>query len=151
MLVQGNAVEYQGAYVQGEQPDTYETMKFVKFFNFVEDSGNTANYLIDAWDDLLNYTNDNKEAQQLVRDFARDLIVYGFITSGDRGGFTKIFKYVPASWRESSGYGNFIKSKLIEYSIGNDTDVDIQDVILNNWFDNDFVRTYKLKDKNNIP
>ena len=151
MLVQGNTVEYQGADVQGEQPDTYETMKFVKFFNFIEDSGNTANYLIDAWDDLLNYTNDNKEAQQLVRDFARDLIVYGFITSGDRGGFTKIFKYVPASWRESSGYGNFIKSKLIEYSIGNDTDVDIQDVILNNWFDNDFVRTYKVYDKNNIP
>lgn len=151
MLVPGEEVEYTGAYIRGETPDTYENMKFVKFFNFVEDSGSTANYIIDAWDELLNYTNDNKEVENEIRQFARDLIVYGFITSGDRGGFTKIFKYVPVSWREESGYGNFIYNKLIEYSIGAETDIDTDDVILNNWFDNDMVRTYKLKDKNNVP
>ena len=147
MLVDGKTVEYTANNTRGEQPDTYETMKFVKFFNFVEDSGNTANYIIDAWDELLHYTNDNKDAEKIIRDFARDLIVYGFITSGDKGGFTKIFKYVPTSWREESGYGNYIQSKLIDYSIGYETDIDTDDVILNNWFDNDFVRTYKLIDK----
>lgn len=150
MLVPGKEVEYISNYIHGEQPDTYETMKFVKFFNFVEDSGSTSNYIIDAWDELLQYTNDDKDAENTIREFARDLIVYGFITSGDRGGFTKIFKYVPASWRESSGYGNFIQSKLLEYSIGSETDIDIDDVILNNWFDNDIVRTYGLKDKNKV-
>lgn len=151
MLVPGKEVEYTGAYVSGERPDTYETMKFVKFFNFVEDGGSTANYIIDAWDELLHYKNDNKEAETAIRRFARDLIVYGFITSGDRGGFTKIFKYAPVSWREESGYGDFIQRKLIEYSIGIETDLDIQDVILNNWFDNDFVRKYNIKDKDKNP
>ena len=151
MLVPGKEVEYTGSSIVGEQPDTYETMKFVKFFNFVEDSGSTANYIIDAWDELLHYKNDNKDAENNIRRFARDLIVYGFITSGDRGGFTKIFKYAPVSWREESGYGDFIQRKLIEYSMGVQTDLDIQDVILNNWFDNDFVRKYNLKDKDDKP
>lgn len=147
MLVPGNTSEYQTAFVNGERPDTYETMKFIKFFNFVEDSGSTSNYIIDAWDELLHFTDENKDVEKTVRDFARDLIVYGFITSGDRGGFTKIFKYVPVSWREESGYGDYIQSKLLEYSIGNETDIDTDDIILNNWFDNDFIRTYKLQDK----
>lgn len=150
MLVPGGVVEYKQSYIPGEVADTYPNLKFVKFFNFIEDSGNTANYIIDAWDELLNFTSDNKEVENTVRDFARDLIVYGFITSGDRGGFTKIFKYVPASWRESSGYGNFIREKLLEYQIGDKTDIDINDVILNNWFDNELVRTYKMKDKDNV-
>lgn len=151
MLVPGKVVEYKPSYIPGEMPDTYMNLEFVKFFNFVEDSGNTANYIIDAWDELLNYTSSNKEVEKTIREFARDLIVYGFITSGDRGGFTKIFKYVPASWRESSGYGNFLRRKLIEYQISDKTDIDINDVILNNWFDNELVRTYKEKDKNNVP
>jgi hypothetical protein len=150
MLVPGKVVEYKPSYIPGEMPDTHMNLKFVKFFNFVEDSGNTANYIIDAWDELLNYTSNNKEVEKTIREFARDLIVYGFITSGDRGGFTKIFKYVPASWRESSGYGNFLRRKLIEYQISDKTDIDINDVILNNWFDNELVRTYKEKDKNNV-
>ena len=151
MLVPGNTVEYMQSYIPGEVPDTHPNLKFVKFFNFIEDNGNTANYIIDAWDELLNYTSVNKEVENTIREFARDLIVYGFITSGDRGGFTKIFKYVPASWRESSGYGNFLRGKLLEYQISDKTDIDINDVILNNWFDNEIVRTYKAKDKDGIP
>ena len=117
-------------------------------FNFVEDSGNTANYIIDGWDELLQYTDsEHPEAQKTIREFARDLIVYAFITSGDRGGFTKMFKYVPVSWREQSGYGQFIHDKLAEYSIGFETDIDIDDVLLNNWYDNELVPTYHLQDR----
>lgn len=146
MLISGKLTEYVSNYINGEQEDTYTPMKFVKFFNFVEDSGNTANYLIDGWEELLEYTDENKDIQEEVRSFARDLIVYGFVTSGDKGGFTKIFKYVPASWREESGYGQFIYDKLVQYSMGLNSDIDIADIILNNWFDNEFVRTYKLQD-----
>lgn len=151
MLVPGNTSEYYNSYIPGEVVDTYPNLKFVKFFNFVEDGGNTANYIIEAWDELLNYTNEDKDAQNTIREFARDLIVYGFITSGDRGGFTKIFKYVPASWREQSGYGNFLRRKALEYQIMDKTDIDIDDVILNNWFDNELVRTYREKDEENHP
>lgn len=146
MMIPGKSVEYTPGTVVGELPDTYDTLKFVKLFNFVEDGSNTANYIINAWEELLSYTDENKEVQQTIRDFARDLIVYAFVTSGDKGGFTKMFKYVPTSWRESSGYGNFIQNKLLEYQIGNETDIDIDDVLLNNWFDNQLVPTYKLKD-----
>jgi len=148
MIVPGTTTEYKRGFVPGEQPDTYETSKFIKLFNFVEDSGNTANYIIDGWEELLQYTDsEHPEAQKAIREFARDLIVYAFITSGDRGGFTKMFKYVPVSWREESGYGQFIHDKLAEYSIGFDTDIDIDDVLLNNWYDNELVPTYYLEDR----
>lgn len=148
MIVPGTTTEYKAGYIVGEHPDTYETSKFIKLFNFVEDSGNTANYIIDGWEELLQYTDtEHPEAQKVIRDFARDLIVYAFITSGDRGGFTKMFKYVPTSWREDSGYGQFIHDKLAEYSIGFDTDIDIDDVLLNNWYDNELVPTYYLNDR----
>ena len=148
MIVPGTTTEYKAAFISGEHPDTYETSKFIKLFNFVEDSGNTANYIIDGWEELLQYTDtEHPEAQKVIRDFARDLIVYAFITSGDRGGFTKMFKYVPTSWREESGYGQFIHDKLAEYSIGFDTDIDIDDVLLNNWYDNELVPTYYLNDR----
>ena len=148
MIVPGTITEYKKGYVVGEHPDTYETSKFIKLFNFVEDSGNTANYIIDGWDELLQYTDpEHPEVQKAIREFARDLIVYAFITSGDRGGFTKMFKYVPVSWREESGYGQFIHDKLAEYSIGFDTDIDIDDVLLNNWYDNELVPTYYLEDR----
>ena len=148
MIVPGTVTEYKASVVAGEHPDTYETAKFVKLFNFVEDSGNTANYIIDGWEELLSYTDsEHPEAQKIIRDFARDLIVYAFITSGDRGGFTKMFKYVPVSWREESGYGQYIHDKLAEYSIGYETDVDIEDVLLNNWYDNELVPTYQLDDR----
>jgi len=147
MIVPGTVTEYKKGFIAGEHPDTYETSKFIKLFNFVEDSGNTANYIIDGWDELLQYTDDeHPQAQKIIRDFARDLIVYAFITSGDRGGFTKMFKYVPVSWREESGYGQYIHDKLAEYSIGYETDIDINDVLLNNWYDNELVPTYYLDD-----
>ena len=148
MIVPGTTTEYKKGFIIGEHPDTYETSKFIKLFNFVEDSGNTANYIIDGWEELLQYTDsEHPEAQKAIREFARDLIVYAFITSGDRGGFTKMFKYVPVSWREESGYGQFIHDKLAEYSIGFDTDIDIDDVLLNNWYDNELVPTYYLEDR----
>ena len=148
MIVPGTVTEYIKGYTVGEHPDTYETSKFIKLFNFVEDSGSTTNYIIDGWEELLQYTDpENPEAQKTIREFARDLIVYAFITSGDRGGFTKMFKYVPVSWREESGYGQYIHDKLAEYSIGLETDIDIDDVLLNNWYDNELVPTYYLQDR----
>lgn len=172
MLVPGKEFQYQipSDYL-GEVADTYEHAKFVKLQNFVEDGGINSNYIIDAWDDLLHYTNKNQGLQNLIRTFARDLVYYAFITSGDSGGFSKMFKFVPISWRREAhaenneSYSDFIKRKLREFgalpemtldwydqldsssitkAIAN---IDTDDIIINNWYDNQFVPVYKLVEK----
>jgi hypothetical protein len=86
-----------------EKEDTYAAARFIKLFNSVDDSSININYMIDAWDELLH---DNKHPE--LKKFAQDLVIYSFITSADKGGFNKFFKYVPDSWRIESGYGKHI-------------------------------------------
>ena len=124
-----------------EKEDTYSAARFIKLFNSVDDSSININYMIDAWDELIH---DDKHPE--LKKFAQDLVIYSFITSADKVGFNKFFKYVPSSWRIESGYGSFVQDKLLEYNQGQLLgDLDLDDVILNNWFDNDFVRTYYLQ------
>lgn len=53
MLVSGQTINNGPYLLPGEAPDTYRDAKFVKLFNFIEDKGSSANYIIDAWDALL--------------------------------------------------------------------------------------------------
>lgn len=147
MLIPGKRVEYSPKdAVLGERPDTYDDLKFVKLQNFVDDSGINTNYIINAWNELLEYQNDKQpQVAEYIRDFARDLIVYAFITSGDTQGFAKMFKYVPASWRKKSGYADFINRKLVQ--LNSIPTVDLNDVLLNNWYDNKLVPTYQFYSK----
>lgn len=147
MLIPGKRVEYSPKdAVLGERPDTYDDLKFVKLQNFVDDGGINTNYIINAWNELLEYQNDKQpQVAEYIRDFARDLIVYAFITSGDTQGFTKMFKYVPASWRKKSGYANFINRKLVQ--LNSIPTIDLNDVLLNNWYDNKLVPTYQFYSK----
>lgn len=148
MLIPGKRVEYSPKdAVLGERPDTYDDLKFVKLQNFVDDGGINTNYIINAWNELLEYQNDKQpQVAEYIRNFARDLVVYAFITSGDTQGFTKMFKYVPASWRKKSGYANFINRKLEQLTSYIPT-VDLNDVLLNNWYDNKLVPTYQFYSK----
>lgn len=148
MLIPGKRVEYSPKdAVLGERPDTYDDLKFVKLQNFVDDGGINTNYIINAWNELLEYQNDKQpQVAEYIRNFARDLVVYAFITSGDTQGFTKMFKYVPASWRKKSGYANFINRELEQLTSYIPT-VDLNDVLLNNWYDNKLVPTYQFYSK----
>ena len=148
MLIPGKRVEYSPKdAVLGERPDTYDDLKFVKLQNFVDDGGINTNYIINAWNELLEYQNDKQpQVAEYIRNFARDLVVYAFITSGDTQGFTKMFKYVPASWRKKSGYANFINRKLEQLTSYIPT-VDLNDVLLNNWYDNKLVPIYQFYSK----
>lgn len=147
MLIPGKRVEYSPKdAVLGERPDTYDDLKFVKLQNFIDDGGINTNYIINAWNELLEYQNDKQpQVAEYIRNFARDLIVYAFITSGDTQGFTKMFKYVPASWRKKSGYADFINRKLVQ--LNSIPTVDLNDVLLNNWYDNKLVPTYQFYSK----
>lgn len=138
-LVHGRTFDYQAPsnnYL-GEMPDTYANLKFLKLFNALDQNGVESNYIIDGWDGLLH---DNKHP--LLKEFAEDLVVYAFVTSGDQGGFTKMFKQVPFSWRKESGYGDFIREKIQEFDSQEISPAVLEDAMLNNWFDNDIVRTY---------
>lgn len=148
MLIPGKRVEYSPKdAVLGERPDTYDDLKFVKLQNFIDDGGINTNYIINAWNELLEYQNDKQpQVAEYIRNFARDLVVYAFITSGDTQGFAKMFKYVPASWRKKSGYADFINRKLEQLNSCIPT-VDLNDVLLNNWYDNKLVPTYQFYSK----
>ena len=56
MLIPGKRVEYSPKdAVLGERPDTYDDLKFVKLQNFIDDGGINTNYIINAWNELLEY------------------------------------------------------------------------------------------------
>lgn len=150
-LVTGKTFDYKPQlftlnYQVKEGADTYETLKFVKLFNAIDQNGVESNFIIDGWDELLHDDNHPK-----LKEFAEDLVVYAFVTSGDQGGFTKFFKQVPLSWRKESGYSDFIGRKLIELQSEDISTEQLQDVILNNWYNNMFVPKYNLLDENRKP
>lgn len=105
---------------------------------------NLENEVIRAWEEL--YDNDNKE----IRDFARDLAVYSFYTSGDAFGKNNIFRYVPNSIREEIGYFDYIRN--LENNPENATSqINIAEVIRNLWWNDHVVPTmeyYRLDSSN---
>lgn len=138
----------------GEASDTYDDLKFIKLETFFEDSGDKTDQYIRAWDSLLRYTNDNERLQNAIRKLANDLVIYAFITSGDTKGSTKLFQYVPASWRNGEfnpegvkSYTDFIRTKLDELNGYSENKIDLDDVILNNWQNDQFVPRYRIDDK----
>lgn len=64
---------------------------------------NLENEIIGAWEEL--WDSDYQE----IRDFAKDLALYAFYTSGDAFGKNNIFRYVPNSIREEIGYFDYIR------------------------------------------
>lgn len=64
---------------------------------------NLENEIIRAWEEL--WDSDYQE----IRDFAKDLALYAFYTSGDAFGKNNIFRYVPNSIREEIGYFDYIR------------------------------------------
>ena len=105
---------------------------------------NLENEVIRAWEEL--YDNDNKE----IRDFARDLAIYSFYTSGDAFGKNNIFRYVPNSIREEIGYFDYIRN--LENDPSNAvSQININEVIHNLWWNDHVVPTmeyYRLDSSN---
>lgn len=140
--------------IAGEASDTYDDLKFIKLETFFEDNGDKTDQYIRAWDSLLRYTNDNERLQNAIRKLANDLVIYAFITSGDTKGSTKLFQHVPDSWRNGEfnpegmkSYAEFIRNKLDELNGYDETKIDLDDVILNNWQNDQFVPRYRVDDK----
>ena len=130
----------------GNNGQIYPAPKFVSTFHSISESSFNQDDLTDAWDELLDYPND-----QELKDFARDLVVYAWLTSGEKSGFNRFFKYVPNSWKINSGFVGHVEFWLNKFNTNLESDVRnaiIDDILRNNWNDTDFVPQYDYIRKN---
>ena len=114
---------------------------FLQFKYNKSDDHNLDDHIIRAWEELLEFTVTNPELQETsaaVRNFARDLAVYAFLSSGDAFGKNNIFKYVPNSFRESSGYYDYIRHLESNPEELNDL-IKASEVIRSLWWNDDIV------------
>lgn len=149
------------------QPDVYDESKdflhpmFVKLENALLDDKENSNAIIRAWDQLYrdeeHYIEDEDGNKiYYVKEFARDLAVYAFLTSGDRTGTTKFFKFVPNSIRRELSYTDEIGQQIsyTEYirnvlEVFNDDQFELsrdnlEQIISQNWKDSDFVKPIQM-------
>lgn len=143
-----------------EERDGFNNPKLITLENALLDDSDNANSLERAWDQLYkdeeHYIEDKDGNHITFKQFAIDLALYAFYTSGDNTGGTKFFKYVPNTIRREIGYANYIRG-LGEYLAGNPDEIDeeiIEGVIGQNWADKDMVKMYrptKKIGKNRVP
>ena len=127
--------------------DAYPDAKFLSVMTFLSDDSVDADEISEAWEELLE---DSKFPE--LQQFARDLIVYSFITTGGNGSSNNIFKYIPTSWLvnpDGLGYEQsfayYMQQKLDTFNtVQSGKMVDIDEVILNNWEDEQFIPTIDL-------
>lgn len=130
----------------GNNGQIYPAPKFVSTFHSISESSFNQDDLTDAWDELLDYPDD-----QELKDFARDLVVYAWLTSGEKSGFNRFFKYVPNSWKINSGFVGHVEFWLNKFNTNLEADsrnAIIDDILRNNWNDTDFVPQYDYIRKN---
>lgn len=95
---------------------------------------NLENEIIRAWEEL--WDSDYQE----IRDFAKDLALYAFYTSGDAFGKNNIFRYVPNSIREEIGYFDYIRD--LERNLDDAVkDIKVFQVIKDLWWNDHVVPT----------
>lgn len=129
----------------GANGQTYPAPKFVSTFHSISESSFNQDDLTDAWEELLNYPDD-----QELKEFARDLVVYAWLTSGEKSGFNRFFKYVPNSWKINSGFVGHVEFWLNKFNTNLESSIReaiIDDILRNNWNDTDFVPQYDYERK----
>lgn len=139
-LVESDQVKDESTVLQ-----TYPAPKFVSTFHSISESSFNQDDLTEAWDELLDYPDD-----QELQNFARDLVVYAWLTSGEKSGFNRFFKYVPNSWKINSGFVGHVEFwlNMFNTNLESDTkDAIIDDILRNNWNDTDFVPQYDYERK----
>lgn len=128
-----------------EEKEGEENCRFIKLDDSFLDEQDDANDIEQAWDEMLHDDETEFEIGDKVitaKRFAEELIAYAFVTSADTNGMTKFFKYVPNSWRISSGYADYmynLQTRGVSF-----TDDELEEIIRNNWQDSDFVKELSL-------
>lgn len=119
---------------------------FVTIPNNALKEKDTLDDISDSWNELLL---DDSEEYKEFKKFAEDLILYAFYTSADTPGFTKIFKYVPNSWRVSSGYAAYMDSVATAFknSMPSDESQLFFDAAMNCWQNPQILKLTRAVDK----
>ena len=121
----------------------YKRPEFIQVNQNVDGSRIAADMLIDGWNDLLNDEDVN------VRNFAKDLIVYAFVTSGESKGWGTLFKFVPQEWVQgmydqgTQSFSDYIYDQLNRQ---NYEDLSYE-VAQNNYMDTSIIKRVPLRDK----
>ena len=140
--------EEQSVYVDGK-----EVMRpaFLSISDSIEDSRLNAKLMKDAWEDLLRDPDVN------VQNFAKDLIIYSFLSTGEYSGWNKLFKYVPESWRtgqigdipnDMNSFADYIRKQLSDESFMLTTmDQYLEEIVANHYQDYKFSRRVNLQNR----
>lgn len=126
-------IVFRGQYIQLPQ--------FITILQTVDQSSIIQDDFIEAWDQLLNDTN-----PAVVR-FAKDLIIYAYITSGEYGNWNHLVKYVPIQWivgdyDNFQSFSDYIQELLNDSNLLYDTLMSIKsDIYRNNFTNRSLVKT----------
>ena len=113
----------------------YDGYDFIDTSEIIQGDQLQADNLINYWRDLLEHPDER------VRKLAEDLAIYSFYTTGDNSTQNGFFKYLPNSYRISSGYNDFIKSKLHDITNNGELSTfDKMDILANNWHNDAVVK-----------
>lgn len=99
---------------------------FLKLSDNLDGSRTSTDLVADAWLDMLNDKDKN------VANFAKDLIMYAYLTSGSFSGWNKLAKYIPYEFISGQVDPNFNLGKYIKDTLDNNSwDIDEKSIILN--------------------
>lgn len=137
MLSQLSVVSQEDDLVIGT--NTYPKPRFIQVSSNVSNSKSAERVFTEAWLDLLN------DEDKFVRSFARDMIIYSFLTSGEYNGWNKLFKYVPEKWlsgevdTDYQSFSEFVQNALNKDCSGYLSDDMLDEILANNFQDRTFV------------
>ncbi len=120
----------------GKYEKKFAKPDFIDTYSMFDQDVNGQNSIIDSWQEL--YDSVDPE----VSTFARDLIYYSFITSGDNAGMNNFFKYLPNKMRRDIGYADYIEHQLEQFKYGS-ANISWKEVFLNNWQNDNLVKPIK--------
>lgn len=99
---------------------------FLKLSDNLDGSRTSTDLVADAWLDMLNDKDEN------VANFAKDLVMYAYLTSGSFSGWNKLAKYIPYEFISGQVDNNFNLGKYIKDTLDNNSwDIDEKSIILN--------------------
>lgn len=134
-----------------QEREGYGNPKFIKLENAVLDDSDNANAIERAWDELYHdeeHYIEYGDQKITFKQFAENLFIYAFYTSGDTTGGTKFFKYAPNTIRIDSGYNKAMVNTQIDFE-NNQFQFDVDEmysmICQNNWNDPQIVREFKTK------
>lgn len=125
-----------------------EKPEFIHVSDVLEDGNLNGDLVIDAWEDMLN------DQDKFVRSFARDLIVYAFLTSGEYKGWDRLVKYIPPAWifgkidTDYESFSDFVSKRLSNFENEYpDCSYLADEIAANHADDFNFVKTVKAKNE----